>query len=698
MDKFESSSPFEGRDIESSIAELQEELKQNRISFEGLSGDELERVLHLGFEAASEGSRFRENMVYNVESVRDELASEVGEEDIWGQEQRFTRKLQSANKAFLFGAFSEIRCTAAEEQKKEKAWAFSRKFIGFSEDMMNYAGDLEDYIDLYMAIISDKTLSQAFGGPLAASMEYDMSIYGSDEVGEVFSSGSPAKVAIIMPLIEQIATNAKGWGYGDKFFDKTLTDLVEVQNNADSAFLRLVAEAMQDWMRDSSEYLADDGTKWVDVATLPKDEQDRILTEAEAEKSKRTTEWQTLQKQLNADTTINKGGIINNERLLLETLHRKGMRDVVEDELGLNLANLSLGSKRHLLKLMVESDSQQYDKLKFALEKVEDRTQFAESFLALDFGQDFSEALLTNAETTPVEVFQECLSSIDKIRKSAGQFSEIFGKFDQNLAQSVENAIGERVTEVLYALKAVNAADGGPVSRKMFGKFDKTVSGYEDITDALDILEQTIYKINRAAASRKVEKLNYHGEASFYRLGAGDVLLKTREYGTNTHGDPATEFTADFNGGKVAEAQINFWVNVLEDDQPLGLDSKDDPRVVSLRIDREKKAVRSPAGGVIECNAEIEQSTAALDIGSNFGDPQARPETLLGTVIAVGNLVRSPDGKGYHSALPEEYGQKETFADLARHLSQEFVRRGQVKRLGRWILRGTSWKIGKTAA
>jgi hypothetical protein len=663
---------------------------REKISIRDLSEEEQREVIEFADKVYRDGYGLGDNPLDNRDFVGGELARLAGHEGEY-EELKVSAKTGQARKLFFAGIFEGVmedeRRDGGEVAEDNMRLLYDKVFrAGYH--LMEHAGDLSDYVELYQMTRDDEVLGRFFRSEIFALIEYDNTFSEDNMVADVFRK-SPVEVARVMPTVIGLTLGAVN--LGERMWDKTGKALDEVIEQGESAFLKIEAKAMKEKMEERRRMI---NSSVVVEPGLSREEIREIKAEGRERRQKESDERKRLEE------VLTENGLDYRERIFMRELHRPDVREVVERELGVGLDELSIRSQRNLLKFMVESGDDRYDRLREALGRVDNRAGLAEAFLAMDFGEDFGEILLTDAENTPGEVFEKCLFSIDKIRKGAGEFAGGFREFDEELVRGLERGIGERVSEVLYALKAVNEAGGGEVSRMMFGRFEKRVRGYEDIMAALEILERTIGKINQRVGSGVVRRMDYEGEGiRFWALGEeGDVVLKTRRFGTNRAGDSRVEYADEWQGGKVAEAQVNFWVNV-EDDESLGL-NKSDERVVSLRIDREKALQIGEDGQIIFQDAEVEQGVAALDIGSNFGSME-RPESLMGAVIAVGNLVRNDEGRGYHSALALKFGEKGEFARLVGWLDEKCERAAQLwtkARIGRLSAQYTSSQNGRTAS
>jgi len=644
----------DGRPVD--IERFSEEIRE-RIDIGDLSEEEFKSVVGLAAGVWDEGPMFLrrtygseakteiQTEAFPGDTIDDgkvmsyKLASLVGQQEEW-RERLKTKRIQNARKVFLAGIFEKARETGNEEA----AARIRDGLFGDSEDLMHGAGDLFDYVELYEMVKESKVASRFFEGHIRTVIEYDNSFSYDDIVKDLFNQ-EPVRIARFMPMVVNLTKGAMGRGFNHCFYDKTSEALTELMDESPSAFIRVAAEAMIDQLY------------YQDRVTI------ELLDEKEGSVVKSAKRNGSAEEDAYGLTgRLEESSLSRDERQFLKALHEPSIKYVVEDELGISINDLTIGAQNNLMKFMVESGDDRYDRLRNALSSVGDKTILAESFLALDFGEDFGETLLRVSETTKdLEILSEILASIDHIRGGAKDFAEIFrGK----VATDAERAIGERMTEILHVVLALN--QNGIASADRFGETIETVD-YNEVVKTLGYVETALSKIELARSSQIARQVFGADGVSMYQLGeSGDVLLKTRAYST-----PEGEYSPEFE--YASEAQVNFGVNVLNDDPvPPELSEEARDRALSIRIDREGLLL-DESGKKIGYDPMLENLTAALDLGT-FNSDEGSPNAIVGKIVAIGNFLRAKEnqkvGRGYHTSLGAELRPKEAFAQMVREVQE----------------------------
>ena len=290
---------------------------------------------------------------------------------------------------------------------------------------------------------------------------------------------------------------------------------------------------------------------------------------------------------------------------------------------------------------------------------------FAKNMVALEFGADFGETLLSVAETTAKDEFSEILTTIEKIRQEAQEFSNIFTGFDDTLNKNINRAIGERMTEVLCTIEAINKSPDNRVTAEYLGKTIEINNDSEAIA-ALSIVSQALSKINQEFNSSEIRTSYLNGDVAVWNLGhRGDVLLKTRTYGVQDgEFDPAVEYSG--------EAQINFAVSLEDQFVPAEINTEARNRALSIRIDLEGLLL-DENNQKVGFDPTLDHLRATLDLGGILHGDDNNPNQIVGKAVAIGNTLRNRklarEGRGYHTSLDEQYGDKQTFANIVAYIN-----------------------------
>jgi hypothetical protein len=382
-----------------------------------------------------------------------------------------------------------------------------------------------------------------------------------------------------------------------------------------------------------------------------------------------------------------------------ETFFLPQVRESLGKDLTVNLNNLGFEAQMRLVEWMAsQQDDRRYNELSQYLSGSEDKDkkQFLDAFLALGYGEDFSDILLDLAETTPPETLRQVLSGIENIREASGDFAEIFG---DELKPQIERAVGERITEVLCVVKALNDARGHSVALPFMGETIST-SGYDEVLKTLMYVGSALGDINDATASDRSKSVFDKNGVKMWQLGEnGGVLLKTRRYGVKDG-----EFISDVE--YAGEAQVNFAVNLYGfGPVPPELDNPVRREALSIRIDREG-LILDEKGRKTGFDPTREHATAALDLGGMSGESDDNPNQIVGKIVSMGNLLRNlyeqtaqlhkndrlfqqfirtsqaeprqnVSWRGYHTTLGGDLGEKEVFARFVEGIEARFDQSAQ---------------------
>ncbi len=309
------------------------------------------------------------------------------------------------------------------------------------------------------------------------------------------------------------------------------------------------------------------------------------------------------------------------------------------------------------------------------------RPTVAEAFLATEFGDDFGDTLLTVAEKLPQEQLVPLLDKIQSIREYGAKFAKEFSGFDGKINNSIKAAIGERITEVLYVVKELAITVEGMASGKVLGN-RITVKNMVEVMDALSLIELGLQRKSEAEESGVVTSAYDEDNRTAWHLGTeSDVLVQVKK-----RGERRGEYKKGLEHSE--EAQINYSIDVLSRDGdyvPTQIANYRRRYALSIRLDLEG-ILRDKNGGKIGFDATHDQLTAALDMGSLRGAAD-NPNVRVARIISLGNKLRKRDLRqgrslGYHTGLPEEYGNKVKFAGLAEFMIAKYRHRA----LGRGVV------------
>lgn len=363
----------------------------------------------------------------------------------------------------------------------------------------------------------------------------------------------------------------------------------------------------------------------------------------------------------------------------LRVMHEPKVRDLVNDELGLDIRVLSVDEQLHLLDYMQSGNADRYKRMIATSQQLDGaaREQFAKAFLATEFGDDFGDALLDITEHTNPEQATHVFETILQLRQRTAEFARMFTGIDPELAESTKRAMNERITDALVALREVAVhgslhEDVAPHRHKegyeSDGSFDITVDSMDKAMEIMDGLEATFATMHAitTASDLHISKVNEDTtQFTLYRLISskeGNMLVYVRPKGGYEY-DPKVEY----GNRSGVEASVSFMVNPLN---PHRLQRPKDRDAVSLRFDHEGRTVDelpdSPDRDPTRTDGLI-----SVDISSGVGDPDSLA-VRIGRLIAAGNRIRARR-QGTADSLhhnvnyfnQEKYGPSEGFAGLA---------------------------------
>lgn len=290
--------------------------------------------------------------------------------------------------------------------------------------------------------------------------------------------------------------------------------------------------------------------------------------------------------------------------LAIETVHALGLE---------RLSDISPEARTQLFHAGVNWTDEAYARVKQVSGSLppEHRAQFAEAFLATEFGDDFGDILLDLADANEPMELSPVLERINTIRQNGAQIAEIFGK---DFAMDKRGAVAfiKRTTELLALAK---------------------LEGLESVRDTLGDLDSAIAD---AAAS-------LHGEFK--------IIDATTEYGTL----------------QSVERPITMTVRPYGDNARLGITVRRPGKErLSMRLDYE------PEEGAISLDiGSIAQSANISSLGRRVGTTLARAELALVKLRAEKAIARGEEQQtinlyGNHV--------REAFADLQPLEPAEFSR------------------------
>ena len=413
---------------------------------------------------------------------------------------------------------------------------------------------------------------------------------------------------------------------------------------------------------------------------------------------------------LNRYETAKEFGVSQKSSALLKMAHDPDIKEIINGYLKLNLSDVSLSAQIQLLKFMSDAGGQRFNKLCSTMGKVDEklRLRLAEGFLAVDFGEDFGDALLEIAESGRLnnEEKEKIFDKISSCRESIRQIAELYaGKDDGQFTREYARAANERLTDAIavfreIAKNGVASADLGWAGTPEFN-YESAMEalGYE--TRSLEIISGVLNDVRAGKEGAFAEVVLPPNSSSLatqrtfynlYSLDYGYVLLHTRSEGAGSF-DPSLEYgkarsrynTDSTNVG--IEASISLITNPVD---PFAIPNpyKPDPRVVknlniydpstmdkvsAIRIDREGRTYGMSADDNRR-DPVSEEGMVSVDLAA-IGDRADTPSGKIARLISVGGKLRE-DLLQASSSLNhntnwfdhEKYGTSSGFGELVKYL------------------------------
>lgn len=363
--------------------------------------------------------------------------------------------------------------------------------------------------------------------------------------------------------------------------------------------------------------------------------------------------------------------------VILKVMHEPKVRDLVNDELGLDIRVLSVDEQLHLLDYMQSGNADRYKRMIAASQRLDGaaREQFAKAFLATEFGDDFGDKLLSITEYMLSEELEAILADLEKMRVGMRQIVAWFASIDEHFAEVALKGVAERTTDIITTIEAaarqgslqIDVVPGGgddPASKFMYTA--DTQQATKDLSDMADDLatKGAMVSDEKTVVSRVVVKSDKFARFRLLNPTHGTMVMNIRPYGTRTRGDHQYEI-GSYNKG--VEASIGMLTNPHNRFTITGTANIND---VSLRFDREGHAPNVSAldPGRSTTNQE---GTIAVDVASifSFGDPN-EPATRIGRAVAAGARLRAKemgtaDNLNHNPLEDQSYGDADVFATLA---------------------------------
>lgn len=606
----------------------------------------------------------------------------------------------------LFNRLSDLERGAEPGAAQSLASRMYEELFSSSPNAASYSGSPDKQFRL-LALAQATPLARDLSRPATHELAYSVSFgYRDDIFVEMLQADSPVEQLQAMQTLKQIGIWAEGNGeWAEPAVRKAVTAFAAAASDEqNSALIRAVAAAN---VRDLQ-------AEWVDLEDVPAAERQRLMrahTLRQADSQRRQTILAQQFPDLAKDGTslvavakdcaatwrgdglgyIQQGGIVASSPVFLDTvrgtpalgldaqqskllseLHRPMVRNLVEEKLGISLADISLTAQVRLLQYMVSAQTDVYNRLGATLQSVppNSRVELAESFLATEYGDDLADSILTITENAELETTKEVFGIVGRYREYATSFGAMFRPYDPAFAEATTKAMTERLTDGVAAIEALVEARNHHI-RLDLGVGGTYAADLEEGLEALRLAEQSLriqHDVFADPAMRASRVTEENQQFAIYRLTSeqhGEVLLYVRPEGAKGY-----DRRFEYGNARGVEASISFITNPVP---PHHLRSDKDPNGVSFRFDREGRVVgESPFSE--DRDPTRERGSVSLDISSVLGNPD-KPAARIGRFFAVGNLLRARKTGGKESLHhnnnffdQEIYGSGAGFKGLAEYV------------------------------
>jgi len=393
----------------------------------------------------------------------------------------------------LFGRLSDLERQGQTEEARTLASRSYEALFSSSPNIVSHSGTPDKQFKL-LALAQATPMARDLSSPIIGELAYATAFgYPEDIFVAALKDDVPVRQLQALAVLRRISRWAEANGrWAEPAINKASTAFAAVvRDEANSALVRKVAAANEQELRH----------QWVGLDELPPLERERLLKKhqmtreiqrnAQAELAEKfpvlaaegvplvaiarecAATWRdgglgTIQQRSSAGdvpTTLDvvRGtpelGLSAEQSLLLFELHQTAVRELVQEDLGIELSEVSLSAQVRLLEYMVNAQTDVYKRLGNVLSTAPsaDRTELAEAFLALEFGEDFGDILLDVLEANP----SEAVAIVGKIREVRNAAEKIGGMFavdsddplDKELARAMPVAFIKRTTELLARAK-----------------------------------------------------------------------------------------------------------------------------------------------------------------------------------------------------------------------------------------------------
>ncbi|MBR3368564.1 hypothetical protein IKG45_02100 [Candidatus Saccharibacteria bacterium] len=728
MEKFESISSINSKEqssnSENSSKQTKEILNSDTaksilpyLTLNLISEEEQANILEL-VESLDFSSSHRGRPSYSF-LIEHRIADLAGEGKKYEEDRIITKKHSEARKLFCAAILDKYN-----NSDNDGKWAIYENFFSFSPSFSSYCGGLESSLELLS--IAERSNKNDCARDIYDEVVYDYSFSDSNPFKEILTSKniSPLKQLQLLTVINSISNHCGEDGWSAKALKKIEEAFTSLSENKNSTpLIQIISESYSQEIRDRF------NTKWVEI-----DEDDPKYDEYFIEYELKKREIKSEQEQLHHDfpalpenrflTIIAPGiaatatendridnfsnktgrktasplnysakntfGLTQEELFLISSAHSPTTKQLLDKQLNLNLSEIPIESQAHLLKFMTKANNDRFGKLTAVLKNTKNenlRKKLLENFVAVDFGEDFGDSLLsiTSSEKITDEEKLKIFKSLGSCRKSIKSVANLFrGVDDRRFTKQLSRAANERLTDIITVFKEIGEKGSVSANLEQFGEahfnLKNAMEALEYERKSLRIISGTLcdaQKGEEGAFAEEVIGPSYNRNShifNFYSKDYGHVLLYVRPEGSESF-----KSTYEYGNKTGIEASISFIVNPIS---PLQLPSPFRPhkdalknphfydestmdKVSAIRLDREGRtknmAANDPKRSPINKSGSISVDLAAI------GDRADTPSGKIARLISVGNKLRQKNAQLNHNTnwFDQEYGNEDQFRRIA---------------------------------
>jgi len=238
--------------------------------------------------------------------------------------------------------------------------------------------------------------------------------------------------------------------------------------------------------------------------------------------------------------------------------------------------------------------------------------------------------IFERAEAGETEVFIEALSSL---KSNSTRYAALFSGEEPAFIASVERAMDERVTELVYAAR--DLVFNGTLCSTEFGRSIEVDSLKELTIDYINVLSENIGRMatlmqegvaTRASKGRGFDQTRFSDDM-------GDMLLQIRSEGSYGY-DPQLEYGTTSG----VEASISIKINPYGGH--ISAHKHGTVQELSIRLDREGRDPSQLFTATKDRDPTQDIGTVSLDIGSVLGNVDSFG-TRIALILSRGNRLRA---------------------------------------------------------